>query len=152
MERRVLLFGRMTDLTGPAKALCHLLQQHGRLGPEQAAEQLGLTRGQVAQAKEALKAKGLIVLGKGGSMQVAGGQEAHRPPSRMRHPPMVRCTARLRQAGAERKGPQANGHGPMNEQAFLKDLDKKLWTAADRLRSDLAVAVSKYVMLGLAFL
>ena len=42
----------------------------------------------------------------------------------------------------------------MNETShqFLKDLDKKLWTAADRLRSNLDAAVYKHAVLGLIFL
>ncbi|MBL7981925.1 MAG: type I restriction-modification system subunit M [Flavobacteriales bacterium] len=39
-----------------------------------------------------------------------------------------------------------------NEQAFLRELDKKLWTAADRLRSSLDAAVYKHAVLGLIFL
>jgi len=38
------------------------------------------------------------------------------------------------------------------EQLFLDDLDKKLWTAADKLRSSLDAAVYKHVVLGLIFL
>jgi type I restriction-modification system DNA methylase subunit len=38
------------------------------------------------------------------------------------------------------------------EQAFLEDLDKKLWNAADRLRSNLDAAVYKHAVLGLIFL
>ena len=41
---------------------------------------------------------------------------------------------------------------PQSEQEFLKDLDKKLWTAADRLRSNLDAAVYKHAVLGLVFL
>ncbi len=37
-------------------------------------------------------------------------------------------------------------------QQFLRDLDKKLWTAADRLRSSLDAAVYKHAVLGLIFL
>jgi type I restriction-modification system DNA methylase subunit len=37
-------------------------------------------------------------------------------------------------------------------QQFLNDLDKKLWTAADRLRSNLDAAVYKHAVLGLIFL
>ncbi|WP_233215044.1 type I restriction-modification system subunit M N-terminal domain-containing protein [Rhodopirellula bahusiensis] len=37
-------------------------------------------------------------------------------------------------------------------QKFLKDLDKKLWTAADKLRSNLDAAVYKHAVLGLIFL
>lgn len=40
----------------------------------------------------------------------------------------------------------------LNEQQFLNDLDKKLWNAADRLRSSLDAAVYKHVVLGLIFL
>ena len=39
-----------------------------------------------------------------------------------------------------------------NEQQFLKDLDKKLWTAADKLRANLDAAVYKHAVLGLIFL
>lgn len=38
------------------------------------------------------------------------------------------------------------------EQAFLDELDKKLWNAADRLRSNLDAAVYKHAVLGLIFL
>lgn len=38
------------------------------------------------------------------------------------------------------------------EQQFFNDLEKKLWTAADRLRSNLDAAVYKHVVLGLIFL
>jgi len=37
-------------------------------------------------------------------------------------------------------------------QLFLRELDKKLWTAADRLRSNLDAAVYKHAVLGLIFL
>jgi type I restriction enzyme M protein len=39
-----------------------------------------------------------------------------------------------------------------NSQQFLNDLDKKLWAAADRLRSNLDAAVYKHAVLGLIFL
>jgi type I restriction enzyme M protein len=39
-----------------------------------------------------------------------------------------------------------------NSQQFLRDLDKKLWTAADRLRANLDAAVYKHAVLGLNFL
>ncbi len=38
------------------------------------------------------------------------------------------------------------------EQRFFTDLEKKLWTAADKLRSNLDAAVYKHVVLGLIFL
>jgi type I restriction enzyme M protein len=38
------------------------------------------------------------------------------------------------------------------EQQFLEDLDKKLWNAADRLRSNIDAAEYKHVVLGLIFL
>ena len=37
-------------------------------------------------------------------------------------------------------------------QNFLKELDKNLWTAADKLRSNLDAAVYKHAVLGLTFL
>ena len=39
-----------------------------------------------------------------------------------------------------------------NEQLFFNDLEKKLWTAADKLRSSLDASVYKHVVLGLIFL
>ena len=38
------------------------------------------------------------------------------------------------------------------DQEFLNELDKKLWSAADRLRANLDAAVYKHVVLGLVFL
>ncbi|WP_396269256.1 type I restriction-modification system subunit M [Ideonella sp.] len=38
------------------------------------------------------------------------------------------------------------------EQAFIRELEKKLWTAADKLRSALDASVYKHVVLGLIFL
>ena len=38
------------------------------------------------------------------------------------------------------------------DQDFLKELDKNLWTAADKLRSNLDAAVYKHAVLGLTFL
>jgi len=40
----------------------------------------------------------------------------------------------------------------MEDQEFLESLDKKLWTAADKLRSNLDAAVYKHAVLGLIFL
>jgi type I restriction enzyme M protein len=40
----------------------------------------------------------------------------------------------------------------VEEQKFLDELDKKLWNAADRLRSNLDAAVYKHAVLGLIFL
>ena len=39
-----------------------------------------------------------------------------------------------------------------SSQQFLRDLDKKLWTAADRLLANLDAAVYKHAVLGLIFL
>jgi type I restriction enzyme M protein len=39
-----------------------------------------------------------------------------------------------------------------DSQTFLRDLDRKLWTAADKLRSSLDAAVYKHAVLGLIFL
>ena len=36
---------------------------------------------------------------------------------------------------------------PETEQQFLNDLDKRLWTMADRLRSNLDAAVYKHAVL-----
>ncbi len=39
-----------------------------------------------------------------------------------------------------------------DSQQFLRELDKKLWSAADRLRANLDAAVYKHAVLGLIFL
>lgn len=39
-----------------------------------------------------------------------------------------------------------------SEQQFLKELDVKLWSAADRLRNNLDAANYKHVVLGIIFL
>ncbi len=39
-----------------------------------------------------------------------------------------------------------------SEQQFLKELDDKLWKAADRLRASLDAANYKHIVLGLIFL
>jgi type I restriction enzyme M protein len=50
--------------------------------------------------------------------------------------------------------PTLNLERPMNqtEQQFFSDLEKKLWTSADKLRSNLDAAVYKHIALGLLFL
>lgn len=40
---------------------------------------------------------------------------------------------------------------PADSQIFLRDLDMKLWTAADRLRSNLDAGICKHAVLGLIF-
>jgi type I restriction enzyme M protein len=47
---------------------------------------------------------------------------------------------------------ESNGSMKPIEQQFFNDLEKKLWTAADQLRSNLDAAVYKHVVLGLIFL
>jgi type I restriction enzyme M protein len=39
-----------------------------------------------------------------------------------------------------------------DSQSFLRELDRKLWTAADKLRSSLDAAAYKHAVLGLIFL
>ena len=41
---------------------------------------------------------------------------------------------------------------PVLEQAFLNDLDEKLWSSADKLRQQLDAANYKHIVLGLIFL
>ena len=40
----------------------------------------------------------------------------------------------------------------LSDQQFLKDLDAKLWAAADKLRNNLDPAQYKHAVLGLIFL
>lgn len=41
---------------------------------------------------------------------------------------------------------------PQTEQEFLNELEKKLWTSADKLRSTLDASQYKHTVLGLVFL
>jgi type I restriction enzyme M protein len=45
-----------------------------------------------------------------------------------------------------------SGTSTTEQQVFLRELDKKLWTSADKLRSSLDAAVYKHAVLGLIFL
>ena len=40
---------------------------------------------------------------------------------------------------------------PLTEQQFLQDLEKKLWTSANKLLPSLDAAVYKHVVLGMVF-
>ncbi len=57
----------------------------------------------------------------------------------------------LRTPNDERKPSRVDLNMPETEQEFLNDLDKRLWTMADRLRSNLDAAVYKHAVLGLIF-
>ena|GEM_PF-47205 len=93
-------------------------------------------------------------------MPVAGNLQTHEPIK----PVTSKSRAAERPIGQEAPDPKAEmtgnrkaqGREPMtsatDEQAFLAELDKKLWTAADRLRSSLDAAVYKHAVLGLIFL
>lgn len=130
----------MHPLTGPEKALHTLLTDHGAHGPKQAAEALGFSKEQLAGAREGLKAKGLVKLGKGGRMEVAGGQRLAEPigpkpvaPGQQAHTPKARK-------------PQAS------RQQATEPIETQLWKAADKLRKNIDAAEYKHIVLGLVFL
>lgn len=126
--------------------LLALLREQGSLGNAKARALLGVDQAAYEQLRDRLVARGLVTQGRGrgGSIRLAEHEAARRTAA-----PIDRSTA---------PGPKHPGRGsvrredPADEQAFLKELDKKLWTAADKLRSNLDAAVYKHAVLGLVFL
>ena len=116
----------MNDLAQKEEQLLALVRQHGSLGPKQAADALGWTKQQVAQAKEGLKAKGRISTRQGGGMQVASDQEAHKPAAgNQRTTGSIKpVTKDLEATGRGAERPPAGrprgrwAHGPLGAQAF----------------------------------
>jgi type I restriction enzyme M protein len=119
----------MTELQGPEQVLYDLLAQHESLGPKQAADALGWTKDQVAQAKEGLKAKGLISTRQGGGMSVAEasavasakaepiGQQANRPISHQAPEPKAYKPLGRKPKGSEAQGQQAQGPQAKGQEA-----------------------------------
>lgn len=163
------------DPTMPASteaALLALLNEHESLGNGKARELLGLDEAAYENLKADLLDKGLIATGRGrgGSIKLAepSGRKAAEPKPMRPHPqPLsqgeggapMRGRPRKVEAGQSASVPSTHeGDKPVNmtpaqdEQTFLNELDKKLWTAADRLRSSLDAAVYKHAVLGLIFL
>ncbi|MBL7983192.1 MAG: SAM-dependent DNA methyltransferase [Flavobacteriales bacterium] len=160
-------------MTDHEHLLLLLLAKHTSMGPKQAATALGWTKEQVAQAKEALASKGLIRLGKGGSMQVAQRLGAKRPlaGNLLAPEPIKPVTKKSREAerpvGQEASKQKAlnsksssdtgwPGHwiAPTERDTERETLEKKLWDAADEMRANSGLKASEYSnpVLGLLFL
>jgi type I restriction enzyme M protein len=167
----------MNDLASKEQQFLDLLKQHDSLGNGKARELLGWDEDTYEQVKGSLVAAGQVALGRGrgGSIRLAepSGSQANRPPSQQAPEPRASKPTGLEAKGSVAQGAQASkplsqeankpkaaqpranepmAHIPQTEQAFLAELDKKLWTAADRLRSSLDAAVYKHAVLGLIFL
>ena len=172
----------MNDLAQKEEQLLALVQQHGSLGPKQAADALGWSKEQVALAKEGLKAKGLISTGKGGSMQLAAGPKASKPTGLKAYKPTSLQASEPKASSPGRsaekpKGPQANrpesqeapepigpqakgpqATGPQAKKAkgpkptTEEPIETQLWRAADKLRKNIDAAEYKHIVLGLVFL
>lgn len=135
--------------------LIGLLNEHQSLGNGKARELLGLDEAAYESLKAELLAKGLIATGRGrgGSIRLVDQSIARSTDQPTKSLKAAEPKAPKPKAAAPE--PKAKGQEPtaaQDEQAFLNDLDKKLWTAADRLRSSLDAAVYKHAVLGLIFL
>jgi DNA-binding transcriptional MocR family regulator len=155
----------MTELQGPEQVLYDLLAQHESLGPKQAADALGWNKDQVAQAKEGLKAKGLISTRQGGGMQVAEpiGLEANRPLSQQAPEPLGHKPKGSEAQGSEANKPEGQqANRPLSPEApglqaaaakkpkatDSEPIEKQLWKTADKLRKNIDAAEYTRVVLG----
>jgi type I restriction enzyme M protein len=151
----------MSDTTDRGQQLLDLLRQHEHLGPQQAANIMGCNKEQLTQAKESLKAQGLVRLGKGGSMRLADGPG---PQAKSPKPKAEKTLKAEGQAPASRasaaKPPEPPGPwtgswiAPTERDAERDSLEKKLWDAADEMRANSGLKSSEYSnpVLGLLFL
>jgi len=134
-----------------ADILLKMLAKNPSLGNAKARELLGIDEAAYESLKAEMLAEGKIVQGRGrgGSIKLAEAEEPKGHPStslRMTKPNAPKPKA-------EKPEPKSQEPDPtQTEQAFLNELDKKLWTAADKLRSNLDAAVYKHAVLGLVFL
>lgn len=146
-------------------ALIALLNEHQSLGNGKARELLCLDEAAYESLKAEMLAKGLIATGRGrgGSIKLAKADQmikrsydsavalAKEDEQKMKST----TEPKAKKPKANTTEPKAKGQesiAAQDEQAFLNELDKKLWTAADRLRSSLDAAVYKHAVLGLIFL
>lgn len=136
-------------------ALLGLLNEHQSLGNGKARELLGLDEAAYESLKIELLAKGLIATGRGrgGSIRLADPAISRADDQLMKSRNAAEPKAKKPMATAPE--PKAKGQEPntaQDEQAFLNELDKKLWTAACKLQASLDAAVYKHAVLGLIFL
>lgn len=128
-----------------------LVSLGGSAGNQRLLEALGWQDSIYQRVKQQLIDDGRIRPGRGRGGSVALAENASSLPQPVTEP----SAAIKRQAIKARE----NKHGATRdkdmrpiEQQFFNDLEKKLWTAADKLRSNLDAAVYKHVVLGLIFL
>lgn len=124
----------------------------GSAGNQRLLEALGWQDSIYQRVKQQLIDDGRIRPGRGRGGSVALTEGASSLPK----PGTAPAGAIKRQANEARKEVQQNATRDKDmrpiEQQFFNDLEKKLWTAADKLRSNLDAAVYKHVVLGLIFL
>lgn len=124
----------------------------GSAGNQRLLEALGWQDSIYQRVKQQLIDDGRIRPGRGRGGSVALTEGASSLPK----PGTAPAGAIKRQANEARKEGQQNATRDKDmrpiEQQFFNDLEKKLWTAADKLRSNLDAAVYKHVVLGLIFL
>ncbi len=115
-------------------------------------EALGWQDSIYQRVKQQLIDDGRIRLGRGRGGSVALAENVSSLPKPVTEP----SAASKRQANEARKEDKHDATRDKDmrpiEQEFFNDLEKKLWTAADKLRSNLDAAVYKHVVLGLIFL
>lgn len=130
----------------------------GTAGNQRLQAELGWQDSTYQRIKELLIEEGRIRpgRGRGGSVSLV---EEEPPLSSPQPEPAILREQKTQEASTPQKVPKkdkqvATVEASMKsvEQQFFNDLEKKLWTAADKLRSNLDAAVYKHVVLGLIFL
>ena len=129
-----------------------LVSLGGSAGNQRLLEALGWQDSIYQRVKQQLIDDGRIRPGRGRGGSVALAESVSSLPKPVTEP----SAAIKRQANEARKEDRhdATRNKDMRpiEQQFFNDLERKLWTAADKLRSNLDAAVYKHVVLGLIFL
>lgn len=129
-----------------------LVSLGGSAGNQHLLEALGWQDSIYQRVKQQLIDDGRIRPGRGRGGSVALAESVSSLPKPVTEP----SAAIKRQANEARKEDRhdATRNKDMRpiEQQFFNDLERKLWTAADKLRSNLDAAVYKHVVLGLIFL
>lgn len=129
-----------------------LVSLGGSAGNQRLLEALGWQDSIYQRVKQQLIDDARIRLGRGRGGSVALVENASSLPKPVTEP----SAAIKRQANETRKEDKHDAIRDKDmrpiEQQFFNDLEKKLWTAADKLRSNLDAAVYKHVVLGLIFL
>lgn len=124
----------------------------GSAGNQRLLETLGWQDSTYQRIKRQLIDNGRIRTGRGRGGSVTLLEHASLPPKRStEQPEHIKRQPKMVRKENKHDATWGNGMKPI-EQQFFNDLEKKLWTAADKLRSNLDAAVYKHVVLGLIFL